>query len=110
VSATDSLARPAPASRADIEAGPQLRQDVLDQGRRIVRGARLADYGGPEANLAAIAEVWNATVLREVPIELTARDVALMLAGLKLVRATGRINPDDLVDLAGYTLLASEAD
>jgi hypothetical protein len=33
-----------------------------------------------------------------------------MLAGLKLVRATGRINPDDLVDLAGYTLLASEAD
>lgn len=110
MSAAAEVARPAAAGRADADPAPQLRQDVLDQGRRIVRGERFADYGGPEANLAAIAEVWNATVLREVPIALTARDVALMLAGLKLVRATGRQNADDLVDLAGYTLLASEAD
>jgi hypothetical protein len=34
--------------------------------------------------------------------------VALMLAGMKLVRATGRINRDDLVDACAYLMLADD--
>jgi hypothetical protein len=95
--------------RAHVPSAPQLERDVLDRGRAITRGERNLDYGPPERNLAAIAAVWNATVLRECPFDLTARDVSLMLAGLKLVRASARINDDDLPDLAGYVLLADEA-
>lgn len=95
-------------SRPYVSAAPQLDRDALDRGRAIVRGQRHLDYGPPERNLAAIAQVWSA-LFPDKAGGYTARDVALMLAALKLVRATSRINDDDLPDLAGYVLLAEEA-
>jgi hypothetical protein len=94
--------------RPHASPAPQLERDVLDRGRAITRGERNLDYGPPERNLTAIAQVWTA-LFPDLPFEFTARDVALMLAGLKLVRASARINDDDLPDLAGYVLLADEA-
>jgi hypothetical protein len=87
---------------------PQLERDVLDRGRAIVRGEREQQYGPPERNLTAIAAVWTA-LFPDLPFEFTARDVALMFASMKLVRASARLNDDDLVDAAGYLLLADEA-
>jgi hypothetical protein len=80
--------------------------DVLDEARGIVHGAREKDYGPPEANLRRIGIVWG-TLLDVEPIP--PRTVAVMLAGLKVVRASHRDNRDDLIDGIGYLLLADEA-
>lgn len=80
--------------------------DVLDTARKIVRGDREQDYGPPERNLTRIGVVWGALLDRD-PIP--PRTVAVMLAGMKVVRAAGRTNRDDLIDGAGYLLLADEA-
>jgi hypothetical protein len=84
----------------------ETRQDVLDIARRTVTGSRQQDYGHPERNLTRIGIVWGALLDREA---ISAREVAVMLAGLKVVRASGRENRDDLIDGIGYLFLADEA-
>lgn len=81
--------------------------DVADEARELVYGDRHDDYGSPERNLTKIGLVWGA-MLGVEPIP--PRTVAVMMAGLKLVRASGRTNRDDLVDGIGYLLLADEAE
>ena len=87
----------------DADAEP----DVLTKGRRIARGERQEEYGDPTQNLANIGRVWAGIL--DLEDDITAREVALMMVGLKALRATGRMNDDDLVDASGYVLLASEA-
>ena len=84
----------------------ETKTDVLEIARKTVRGTRQNDYGNPERNLTRIGIVWG-TLLDREPIP--ARDVAVMLAGMKVVRASGRTNRDDLIDGIGYLLLADEA-
>lgn len=80
--------------------------DVLDVARQTVHGARQNDYGTPERNLTRIGIVWGALLGIDA---LPPRTVAVMLAGMKCVRATGRDNRDDLIDGIGYLLLADES-
>lgn len=85
--------------------GP-LPGDVADDAREMVYGDRHRDYGSPERNLTKIGMVWGALLgIEAIP----PRQVAVMMAGLKLVRASGRDNRDDLVDGIGYLMLADEA-
>jgi hypothetical protein len=72
----------------------------------IVSGTREQDYGNPERNLTRIGIVWGALLGID---PLPARQVAVMLTGMKLVRASGRENRDDLLDGIGYLILADEA-
>lgn len=73
---------------------------------RLAYVERQQDYGDPTANLTSIGIVWGELLGIG---ELDADMVALMLAGMKLVRATGRINRDDLVDAVAYLMLADDA-
>ncbi len=66
---------------------------------------RQADYGDAADNLAAIGAVWAELLGMDI---IPADTVALMLAGMKLVRASGRINRDDLVDACAYLMLADD--
>jgi hypothetical protein len=66
---------------------------------------RQADYGDATDNLAAIGSVWAELLGMDT---IPADTVALMLAGMKLVRASGRINRDDLVDACAYLMLADD--
>ncbi len=66
---------------------------------------RQADYGDAADNLAAIGSVWAELLGMDT---IPADTVALMLAGMKLVRASGRINRDDLVDACAYLMLADD--
>jgi hypothetical protein len=66
---------------------------------------RQADYGDAADNLAAIGAVWAELLGMDT---IPADTVALMLAGMKLVRASGRINRDDLVDACAYLMLADD--
>jgi len=66
---------------------------------------RQADYGDAADNLAAIGAVWAELLGMDT---IPADTVALMLAGMKLVRASVRINGDDLVDACAYLMLADD--
>ncbi len=79
--------------------------DILDQARALVRGDRNRSYGSGVVEMERIGRMWGGLLDRE-PID--GPTVAMMMVSLKLVRATVRDNPDDLVDCAGYLLIAGD--
>ena len=91
------------------------RAEILDAARLAVCTDREHAYGKPEYNFRTIAHLWMvylAAVHPEVPLpmEFTAKDVAMMMALLKVARiATGK-SDDSYVDLAGYAACAGEMD
>ena len=81
------------------------RPEILDKAKACVCGDREQDYGAPEKNFGTIAEFW-ATYLS---YDITAKDVAAMLALLKIARiASGHAKDDNWVDLAGYAACGGE--
>ena len=72
---------------------------------RCVCGDREQDYGSPENNFNIIARMWSAYS----GYEFDAKDVAAMLALLKIARiASGHAKEDNWVDLAGYAACGGE--
>ena len=90
------------------------REQILYAARDCVTGQRVEDYGKVEDNFATIAEMWTTymeaakCVATGVHVELLGEDVALMMALLKIARATTSDNMDKLIDLAGYAACAGE--
>lgn len=75
------------------------REECLRKANECVNGGREHDYGTPENNFKAIADLWE--VYLDQPI--TKRDVANMMILLKIARAkTGAGTDDCFVDIAGY--------
>lgn len=74
---------------------------IFDEAEALVNGERQEEYGPPAKHLARIAAIWGAVLNRPV----TAREVALCMAGLKLARAGHGHSRDSLVDLVGYIRL-----
>lgn len=91
---------------ARVSKYPPVSAALTDDAIELVYGQRHDDYGNPERNLKKIGMVWGALLGIEA---LPPRTVAMMLVGMKTVRAVGRVNRDDLVDAVGYLLLADEA-
>ncbi len=66
--------------------------------------SRLEDYGDSRSTHESIAAMW--TVILGHPV--TARDVALCMAAMKLVRYTRTpAHRDSIVDLVGYAAIAA---
>ena len=86
------------------------RTSILDAAQKCVCGDREQDYGSPESNFQIIAELWNTYLSNKSCCEsITAVDVGMMLALLKIARvASGRLKDDNFVDLAGYAACAGE--
>lgn len=81
------------------------RADFLRRAQKCVCGGRDGDYGTPEDNFGTIAKLW--TIYRGTTF--TAKDVAMMMALLKIARIrNGRYSADSYVDLAGYAACAGE--
>ena len=80
------------------------RADILEAARVCVCGEREQDYGTPEDSFAVIASLW--TVYLNTPI--TPKDVAMMMALLKVARIKRGDKADSFVDLAGYAACAGE--
>lgn len=72
------------------------RLDTLKAAAECVCGSREEDYGSPEDNFAVIAALWTAYTGTDV----TPKDVAMMMALLKIARAKAGSKPDTYVDLA----------
>lgn len=86
--------------------------DLLKKAGELVSGERADQHGPMYENHTCIARMWNAYLAnRDTPYHqnLTASDVAIMMALLKIARTQrGEDNPDDLVDAAGYVAVASQ--
>lgn len=82
-------------------------RSILNRAREIVHGARQRDlYGAPERNLDRFARV--VSVILGHPV--TPYQAGLILAGLKLVRASTNADKPDrssLEDMAGYAELCA---
>lgn len=77
---------------------------VLRVAYELVNSNRQDDYGSPAASLTRIAAMWTAYL--EQPVN--ARDVALLLALMKIAREAHRCKEDNLIDAAGYIGLAAD--
>lgn len=80
------------------------RLDTLKSAAECVCGSREEDYGSPEDNFAVIAALWTAYTGKDV----TPKDVAMMMALLKIARAKAGSKPDTYIDLAGYAACGAE--
>lgn len=80
------------------------RLDTLKAAAECVCGSREEDYGSPEDNFAVIAGLWTAYIGTNV----TPKDVAMMMALLKIARAKAGSKPDTYIDLAGYAACGAE--
>ena len=76
-----------------------IRQQLLDEAKKIIGSDRNLDYGRPENNFAVIAALWTAYK----DVEFDAHDVAVMMVLLKVARIkTSPGKTDHWVDIAGY--------
>lgn len=81
---------------------------ILDEAREIVAGARRQTHGAPERNSEAIALIWTAllTDYLKPDAKLPPALVNLMMAGMKLVRASKDTrHRDHQLDVVGYVHL-----
>lgn len=92
------------------------RADILHAAEKCVCGQRETDYGTPEDNFKAIAELWSAyldrmSVGKYGNTIVEAKDVAAMMALLKIARiAAGGGKADSWIDLAGYAACGAECE
>ena len=93
------------------------RKDILDAALKCVNGDRDQQYGSPEDSFKQIAEYWTtylkaATMMHDSEDnKIRAKDVAAMLALLKIARiAGGQSKGDNWIDLAGYAACGGEID
>ena len=81
------------------------RKETLEAAMKCVCGERQDQYGTPEDNFGFIAKLWSLYIGRTV----TAEDVAVMMALLKIARIkTGTATEDCFVDLVGYAACGAE--
>ena len=87
------------------------RAEILDAAKNCVCTDRNRQYGEPEDNFTAIADMWTAHLrAKGFTAWLTPVDVALMLAEFKIARALTATNQkaDTYIDLAGYAACGGE--
>ena len=87
------------------------REETLRTAMDCVCGDREQDYGSPENNFQAIANLWMDYLQGRGILdgEIRPHDVAAMMALLKIARvASGQSKPDNWVDIAGYAACGCE--
>lgn len=97
------------------------REETLDTAKKMVCGHREQDYGTPENNFQAIADLWNVYwtnvrlaenrngIGRVTNRPFSALDVAMLMALLKVGRiTTGTATDDSFVDACGYLACGAE--
>lgn len=85
------------------------RTEILEAAKRCVCGDREQDYGRPEDSFGTIAALWDAYLGEALQFQLSPKDVAAMLALLKIARiASGHAKEDNWIDLAGYAACGGE--
>lgn len=82
------------------------RDEILEEAARLISGDREDDYGSARDNFTRTGQMWAAILGAD---DITAEQVALMLAALKISRlAQNTGHRDSWVDLAGYAALGGD--
>lgn len=92
------------------------RAEILKAAENCVCGGREHDHGTPENNFGTIGRFWSVYLSAAHPGILpepnedmiSAKDVSVMMALLKIARIATGSSPDSYVDLAGYAACAGE--
>lgn len=85
------------------------RNEILEAAKTCVSGDREQDYGSPENNFQMIAEFWTSYLYNMDHVDLSAKDVAAMMALMKIARiSSGHAKIDNWIDLAGYAACGGE--
>lgn len=80
--------------------------DLFKEAEKLLSQDRQSIYGDASVNYSRIALIWSALI--GVPIE--GKDVALMMAALKIYRASVNSNhQDSFVDALAYIAIAAQA-
>ena len=79
-------------------------ENILEQAKELVVGDRQEDYGDKLTNHENIAALWS-IFLRKI---LTAHDVAMCMALVKVARLMHAHKTDSYIDLAAYAAIAAE--
>jgi hypothetical protein len=74
--------------------------EALRDAARLINGDRNQNYGNPIDNFDRISKIWSVIL----GVEVTAEDVAMCMAGLKMARYASKsgFQPDTWIDIAGY--------
>ena len=81
------------------------REELLAKAKEYVCADRAASYAGPEESFGLISQFWSAYK----GVHFSPRDVAAMMALLKLARIAKNSNHEDSwVDVAGYAACGVE--
>lgn len=75
---------------------------ILVEADEIAGEDRSRDYGHPKQNHERIAAIWNVQLGDKLKQPIEAREVALLMIGLKLAREANTPKRDNLIDIAGY--------
>ncbi len=89
---------------------PSIRETILKEAAICVCQDRDKQYGNPEDSFSLIAELWNAYLDKKLSLTIHPRDVAIMMALLKIARLANSSKRDSWVDLAGYAACGGEID
>lgn len=73
-----------------------------DKAHELVIGDRNADYGSPHPDFAGIALMWSGLLNTKLNAQISAVEVGLMMAALKLRRHAHKPKDDNLIDAHGY--------
>ena len=82
-----------------------ITKEILSEANELVGGDRQKDYGDKVKNHNNISKLWSAYL--DTPV--TAHDVAIMMALLKVARTKlGAVSRDTYVDMSAYSAIAGE--
>jgi hypothetical protein len=81
-----------------------ISENILEQAKELVVGDRQEDYGDKLTNHENIAALWSIFLRKK----LTAHDVAMCMALVKVARLMHARKTDSYIDLAAYAAIAAE--
>lgn len=70
----------------------------------LVHGDRQADYGHPLDDFSKTALIWTGILADKLQAPIEAREVPLLMLGVKLSREQNRLKRDNIVDAHGYLM------
>jgi len=81
-----------------------ISENILEQAKELVVGDRQQDYGDKLTNHENIAALWSIFLRKK----LTAHDVAMCMALVKVARLMHAHKTDSYIDMAAYAAIAAE--
>lgn len=99
-------ARPSAPRKGDNMSTMPTPISILAQAENIVNGERQEQYGSPVESMNSIAALWTGYLRHPI----NGKDVAMMMALLKIAREQHNAKRDNLVDAAGYISIAERCE